>query len=603
MKKIFTLILALVGLTSVVNAASTIDDVSVCKHSYVLVADDYTGNGTTTRVKGSLFGDNYFLDVTGGSISTGKGNIDLSSADTCGVVTEDIVKKYGEYGKHLNSLRLKNAQDVIAMKVTAGSKLIIFYQNNGGERYPLFGSAADVANNKLDNQGKIMATTNFNKTNRMEWTADDDRTIYIGSQGGDMYVAYIIVEANEAAGTPSVKVGAQTFADGLWYREVTCKPASVTVEGESYSTVCTYTTDGTTPDENSPVYTEPIKCYKDQTVKFQAYLSLGTGAPTKDDICENADNEGVVTFKFDAPTMTVDGAKLTVKSAYEGAKNYISYGDVKDEEMTSEDKTFTESATVSAYSKVVNGTYATFTTSTKSTDVLVLNPIKEEKTIKVTAYEIGDSIVPASGTAEAYTTWYVKAGTGKISADSKDFFVKDLTFAALATADATKAKYQVPAGQEAYIQMSNTNIIFQVAEGDSVDVTVVLTKNACKTINATDDETVTTDRKCYVNVSGTTYGTDDITNGDVANLDGYANTITFGLKGAAGGSTFTFQKYSGTGNILISSINIKPVAADAGVHEISAATAETKTVKCVENGQLVIKSAKGTFTAAGARLK
>ena len=67
MKKIFTLICAFVGMTSAVNAAK-IDDVTVCKHSYVLVADDWTNNGSQRPGKGALFGDVYFLDVTGGSI-------------------------------------------------------------------------------------------------------------------------------------------------------------------------------------------------------------------------------------------------------------------------------------------------------------------------------------------------------------------------------------------------------------------------------------------------------------------------------------------------------------------------------------------------------
>ena len=125
--------------------------------------------------------------------------------------------------------------------------------------------------------------------------------------------------------------------------------------------------------------------------------------------------------------------------------------------------------------------------------------------------------------------------------------MKNLTFAVLKD---DKAQYQID-GKEIYIQMSNTNITFQVAEGDSVDVKVVCSLNSCKTLNAENDESVTTDRKCYVNVNGTTYGHDDVT-------EEGGNIITFGLKAG----THTFQKYSGTGNILISSIEITPVVAD-----------------------------------------
>ena len=138
--------------------------------------------------------------------------------------------------------------------------------------------------------------------------------------------------------------------------------------------------------------------------------------------------------------------------------------------------------------------------------------------------------------------------------------MKNLTFKALAGND---AQYQVPAGQEAYIQMSNTNISFLVAEGDSVNVKVICSKNSCKNLAADDaeDGSAVSDRMCYVNVSGTNYGGEDLK----LNPDG--NVIEFGLKGAEGGSIFTFQKYSGTGNILISSIEITPVAGEADVQE------------------------------------
>jgi hypothetical protein len=93
-----------------------------------------------------------------------------------------------------------------------------------------------------------------------------------------------------------------------------------------------------------------------------------------------------------------------------------------------------------------------------------------------------------------------------------------------------------------------------VAEGDSVNVKVICSKNSCKNIDAADaeDGSALTDRMCYVNVSGTNYGGEDLK----LNPDG--NVIEFGL---TGGNTYTFQKYSGTGNILISSIEIAPAAA------------------------------------------
>ena len=144
MKKLFTLVFALLGFAGVINAA-TADDVQTLKHSYVLVFDQYTSDGTGSRTKGALFGDSHFLDVTGGSVNSGgKGSVDLATM-TYGngaspleylegnITPEEIAalqEKYGEYGTHINSLRLKNTQDVISCKPTAGSVLYVFGQGN-----------------------------------------------------------------------------------------------------------------------------------------------------------------------------------------------------------------------------------------------------------------------------------------------------------------------------------------------------------------------------------------------------------------------------------------------------------------------------------------
>ena len=87
--------------------------------------------------------------------------------------------------------------------------------------------------------------------------------MYIGYNNGDYFVSLIIIEANEAPGTPTIKVGAQTFENGLWFREVTAKANGYKMEGsdEEIPTILTYTTDGTDPSATSPEYSEPIKCY------------------------------------------------------------------------------------------------------------------------------------------------------------------------------------------------------------------------------------------------------------------------------------------------------------------------------------------------------
>lgn len=560
MKKIFTLVFALMGFAGAANAAS-VDDIAPLKHSYVLVCEDLGARPG----KGNLFGDNHFLDVTGGNIAINKGSVDLSAADGV-LVTDEIAAKYGEYGKHLNFLRLKKTQDVIAMSVTAKSKVIIFYQdNNKDDRYPVFAKDAGLKERFADGVRSERCSGEEGapaaNIRRIEWTATDDGLVYVGDNNGDMFMSYIIIEANEAPGTPTVKVGPQTFEGGLWFREVTCKANDYKMEGsdEGIPTLVTYTTDGSTPTASSPVYTEPIKCYKDMTVKFQAFQDWGAGAD-EGFICDAADNEGNVNFVFNAPTIEVDGATFTITSEYaeQNGSNFYKLGN--GEEVAGNGATLTESATVTAYTKIANGDYTTFTTKSTTKDVYVLNPIKEKKTIAVTA---ADVVIDEEATAQATdgATVY-KVENGAISADKMDFFVKNLTFGVLKDA---KAQYQVPEGQEAYIQMSNTNIVFQVAESDSVVVKVVCTKNSCKNLDADDaaedklDNGCTPDRQCFVNVSGTTYCLTDAEGKHTNDLKLYpdANVFEFGL----GAGTWTFQKYSGTGNILISSIEITPAAA------------------------------------------
>ena len=613
MKKFFTLALALMGFAGVANAAN-VDDLAVLKHSYVLVCD----NLGARPGKGVLFGDNHFLDVNGGTTATNKGKVDLSQPgpttyddgkgnveDIPQYITEDIIAKYGtDYaGAHSNFLRLKNDQDVIALKLTAKSKIIIFEQGNNkvgkDARIPCIAKSVDDIKSKKG----LNAAPDGNHPRtvsgfRWEYTVDDDGLYYIGSYNGDMFVSFIIIEANEAPGTPTVKVGEQKFEGGLWFREVTCKANDYTMEGTEVSipTIVTYTTDGSTPTAASPVYNGPIKCYKDMTVKFQAYQDWGTGAD-EGFICANADNEANVAFLFDAPTISTDGANVTVTSPYEGAENYILVNGDNEEKTNS--ITLEESATITAYSKIINGDYAEFTTKKTSKDVYVLDPIKEKKTIVVTT---GTAVIDEEATATSTTGPVYKVEGGAISADKKDFFVKNLTFSVLKD---EKAQYQVPEGQEIYIQMSNTNITFQVAEGDSVDVKVVCTKNSCKNLEAEDAAAnklvngCTPDRSCYVNVSGTNYCHLDADGGVAADLKLHseANVITFGLPAG----THTFQKYSGTGNILISSIEITPVEVDkTGISTVKNEVAKSAIFNLA--GQKVTNNFKGIIVKDGKKI-
>ena len=570
MKKIFTLICALAGFAGAANAAS-VDDLAVLKHSYVLVCDEVTNNGAAGTSANALFGDDHFLGVKALSAATNKGSVDLSVADGT-IVTEEMVAKYGEYGVHLNSLRIKNGDDGIKLKLTAKSKLIVIADcNNTDARYPVLAGkdgktevdgAVTVSKIPVEVGGK---TYNLSK---LEITVQDDGTYTIIAKGGNqIFISYIIVEANEAPGTPTIKVGDQTFEGGLWFREVTAKANDMVEEGstEKLPTVLTYTLDGTAPTAASPRYSAPIKCYKDMTIKFQAYMDLlGTGEITDEDICDGADYDVPVNFSFNAPTISADGADVTIASEYDGAQNFYSLNATDTIEGSS--IKLDESASVMAYSKITNGEYTVFTSKSASTEVLVLNPIKEKQVLTVT----GDIVPNEEKAAETDPDNIV--ANGAVVHDKSLFFVRNTSFKWL-----DKAEYRVPAEQEAYLMMNGNIITFQVAEGDSVNVKVICSKNACKNIDADDaaDGSQVNDRKCVINVDGKNYthmeevtlkdqaGNDSIAIVEAADLKLYenANIVEFGL--SAG--THTFQKYSGTGNILVSSIEITPATKQEGI--------------------------------------
>ena len=595
MKKFFTLICALVA--TVAASAASVDDIALCKHSLVFVFDDYTNNGTAgSRVKGGLFADGFILDLNGGSVATNKQKVNPANY-------EKLAEKYADYaGDHYNSLRIKNGQDQIVMKVTAGSKVIILGQTSSN-RWPAIQLSqvdySSAASESVDDgvNGRVIA--NDVPTNGYyEWEALNDETIYIGSHNGDYYIGMIIVEANEAAGTPSVKATPQEYdgGEGMWYSLVTCKPVA---DVDGIPTCCTYTTDGTEPTAESPVYTEPIKVYKDCVVKFQAFYDYD-GVGSADELIEDATNDAIVTFKFNAPTIDADGANVVINSEYDGVTNYYSING--GEWIEGDSFTLEESATVAAKSVVENGedddeTPIVFESKSTTKDVYVLTPIAEKTVITVSGKAVVDE--EATNNDPNHNTQYM-VEDGAISADKAHFFVKNLVLAAIAD-----PQYQID-GQEAYIQMSNTTIDFELAEAAAV--TVICSKNSAKNLD--------TDKQCKITVDGNTYGGEDVEGTwNLVDAEGITieelpgNVVKFDLEAGH----HQFKKYSGTGAIKIASITIEPGKSvfakseepggeETAIKNVNAASA-AKTVKAIENGQLVIKSAKGTFSVAGAQMK
>lgn len=549
MKKVFTTLFAMIGLTMAMNA-ETVDDIKSMQHSNVVVFDNYTGNGAGSRTKGALFGGGYYLDVTGGSVATNKGSIDIADPSTYTVTyggaeadTARLAAKYTSYGLHYNSLRLKNAQDVIAFKPTAGSVVYVFGQGNNktgaSARVPKFATDA-----KLENALNPAPDDTYPGSSvyvyKFTVPAQFDGTIpmYIGSYNGDAFFSFIVVEANEPAGTPSVEVLPTVYdeTEKLYYQEVVCTPNDYELNGANLgATEVYYTTDGTEPTNASTKYTEPIKCYKDQVVKFQAYWN---GVP-----CAGASNEATVEFNFNAPTLTVDGATATIVTEYQNATNYYSIDGA--EGVAGDTYTATASCNIEVYTEIKNGDHTTWTSASVTAPVYVLDPIKEKKVVTVAgSYAVDEEATKANTNVDEngnplpiYMAVDAKLQYNGQDADPCFYLVPDAKFSVILTDTA-----QVN-GQAVYLQMDKPNLTFLVAEGDSVDVTVTVSKNSHKNAE---------DLKTYVNVNGTTYGYESILTG--------GNVIKFGLTGG----TYTFQKYSGTGNIHIASIEVTPVVIGGG---------------------------------------
>lgn len=590
MKKVFTTLFAAFGLTMAVSAA-TEADIKPMMHSYVMVFDNFNANGTVKLTKGDLFGGGYFLSVTGNDKSTGKGSVNLSDPSTYSVCyggaeadTARLAAKYGSFGTHLNSLRLKNGQDVIALKPTAGSVIYVFGHGNGKTgaeaRIPAFSKVAP-SGNKMSEILNEAPTADYAKSSVYcyKWEVpsdfDGNTPLYIGSYNGDAFFSYIIVEANEPAGTPSVEVNGTVYdeTEQLYYQEVVCTPNNYELEGMDLGpTKVYYTTDGTEPTDKSTEYTAPIKCYKDMTVKFQAYW--------EGEICEGASNEAVVEFNFNAPTLTIDGTTATIATEYQNATNYYSIDGA--EGVAGDTYTATASCNISAYTVIKNGVHTEWTSAAVSAPIYVIEPIKEKKVVTIVAEgtEIDEEATAENTNLDAdgnplpiYRAINPKLQYNGQDVDACFYLVPEPTFVVIKDDTAQVNK------QEVYLQMNAENLTFKVAEGDSVNVTVNVSRNSHHANNL----------KVYVNLSGTTYGHDDILTG--------GQVIKFGLAGG----TYTFQKYSGTGAIYVASIEIEPVAGGAGLVEevVAPATLDLNAPIYDLTGRQVANPVKGVYIQGG----
>lgn len=197
-----TLVMTLFGAGGV-NAQTTpsIDDVKVISSDYTFIADDYTSNGTAKVAKNTLLGE-YVFTPTGNNVASNKGKSTFDGKD------------------HLNSLRIKNVQDVIGFKVSGPCTVTVYGQSHNTRCFNANSTTAagtDIA------AGTVKSAT-------FEFTVSAAKTIYINSTGGDLYMAGF-----------SVKMASAT--DPI----ITANPSSLTLAATSdnKSVTSTFTVTGT----------------------------------------------------------------------------------------------------------------------------------------------------------------------------------------------------------------------------------------------------------------------------------------------------------------------------------------------------------------------
>jgi len=225
-RRIFFVCFALLG-TTICMKAATVENLQPITSTCVYAFDDYTNSGTASRAEGAIFGSNRFLDVTGGSIANDKGSIDITATSgktaytaVNGADITSLSAIYTTYGSHLNSLRLKNAQDVIALKPIANSKIYLFGNGNNktGEqaRIPKFATDAALTE-ALNNAPDAEFPTTGNYVYEFEVPEDFDGTkpLYIGSYNGDAFFSFIIVECPQVPSLYTVTATCSPQKGGL----------------------------------------------------------------------------------------------------------------------------------------------------------------------------------------------------------------------------------------------------------------------------------------------------------------------------------------------------------------------------------------------------
>ena len=163
MKKFFTLLtLLLCAVTSSWGAA--VSDLKTIATDYVFIADNFTANGTVKLTANTLYDGNVIFAPTANSVANNKGSVNF------------------EGGNHLNSLRLKNAQDRLAFKVN-GACTVTFYTYSDSQR-GIYVSKSDNVTTDAAAYAKQPASTSV-----WEVSLDEAGVYYLTSYNSDFYFA------------------------------------------------------------------------------------------------------------------------------------------------------------------------------------------------------------------------------------------------------------------------------------------------------------------------------------------------------------------------------------------------------------------------------
>ena len=149
-----------------VQAAATINELVAIDKDWTFVADEITSNGTVgITTANTFFCDGRIFSPTTHSVSSGKGNSTFSDGEV-----------------HLNSLRLKNAQDRLAFRV-AGACQITFFTYSDATRGIYISKTDNVTTDEACYAKQPVATN--------KWTVDLDEAgiYYLTSYNDDFYFA------------------------------------------------------------------------------------------------------------------------------------------------------------------------------------------------------------------------------------------------------------------------------------------------------------------------------------------------------------------------------------------------------------------------------